>query len=356
MHSSHRGEVIYNAEIDIHFPHLTAGDTLMFAARARQPRRLDGCEKLDFATHLRDVVMAMFGISHTVDTRVGDDFVRGVSGGERKRVSIAEAALSQAPLQCWDNSTRGLDSANAIEFCKTLRLQSDMFGSTACVSMYQAPQKAFEVFDKVTVLYEGRQIYFGPVEDAKEYFINLGFDCPPRQTTPDFLTSMTSPSERTVRRSHRNRAPRTADEFQAVWKSSAEYEALQAEIADYRETYGAQGQDAQAFRDSKKAQQAKRQREKSPYILSYAQQVRLCLWRGWRRLISDPSLFVGSLFGNFATALIVGSIFFNLDNGTSTIFKRGSLLFTACLMNALVSVQEVRTAHGLDELMADGRL
>jgi ATP-binding cassette subfamily G (WHITE) protein 2 (PDR) len=51
--------------------------------------------------------MAMFGISHTVNTRVGNDFVRGVSGGERKRVTIAEATLSFAPLQAWDNSTRG---------------------------------------------------------------------------------------------------------------------------------------------------------------------------------------------------------------------------------------------------------
>jgi ATP-binding cassette subfamily G (WHITE) protein 2 (PDR) len=89
--------------------------------------------------------MAMFGISHTINTRVGDNFVRGVSGGERKRVSIAEAVLSNAPLQCWDNSTRGLDSANAIEFCKTLRIQAEVFGTTSCVALYQAPQQAFDV-------------------------------------------------------------------------------------------------------------------------------------------------------------------------------------------------------------------
>ena len=58
--------------------------------------------------------MAMFGISHTVNTRVGNDFVRGVSGGERKRVTIAEATLSFAPLQCWDNSTRGTTTAATI--------------------------------------------------------------------------------------------------------------------------------------------------------------------------------------------------------------------------------------------------
>jgi ATP-binding cassette subfamily G (WHITE) protein 2 (PDR) len=91
------------------------------------------------------VIMAMFGVSHTVNTKVGNDFVRGVSGGERKRVSIAEAALSFAPLQCWDNSTRGLDSANAVEFCRTLRTQCDVFGAATCVAIYQAPQAAYEV-------------------------------------------------------------------------------------------------------------------------------------------------------------------------------------------------------------------
>jgi ABC-type multidrug transport system ATPase subunit len=90
--------------------------------------------------------MAMFGISHTRSTRVGNDFIRGVSGGERKRVTIAEAALSYAPLQCWDNSTRGLDSANAIEFCRSLRVQADIMGTTACVAIYQAPEAAYKVW------------------------------------------------------------------------------------------------------------------------------------------------------------------------------------------------------------------
>lgn len=78
--------------------------------------------------------------------------MRGVSGGERKRVSIIEAALSQAPLQCWDNSTRGLDAANAVEFCKTLKMGADIQGITSCVSLYQAPEDAYQCFDKVTVL------------------------------------------------------------------------------------------------------------------------------------------------------------------------------------------------------------
>ncbi|OAQ95663.1 hypothetical protein LLEC1_05790 [Akanthomyces lecanii] len=346
MHKHHRGEAIYTAEVDVHFPQLSVGDTLTFAARARQPRQLpQGLNRNEFANHLREVVMAMFGISHTVNTKVGNEYVRGVSGGERKRVTIAEAALSGAPLQCWDNSTRGLDSANAIEFCRTLRLQTELFSSTACVSIYQAPQTAYDLFDKAVVLYEGRQIFYGRADAAKQYFIDLGFECPARQTTPDFLTSMTSSLERVVRPGFEGRTPRTPDEFATAWKNSANYKALQAEIEEYKTTHPIDGADAEAFRASKQAQQAKGQRKASPFTLSYTQQIKLCLWRGWKRLTGDPSLTVGSLIGNFIMALIIGSVFYNLQKTSSSFFQRGSLLFFACLMNAFASALEILTLY-----------
>ncbi|KAL6791295.1 ABC-2 type transporter domain-containing protein [Trichoderma sp. SZMC 28013] len=346
MHSHHRGEAIYTAEVDVHFPQLSVGDTLTFAARARQPRNLpQGLSRNAFAAHLRDVVMAMFGISHTVNTRVGNEYIRGVSGGERKRVTISEAALSGAPLQCWDNSTRGLDSANAIEFCKTLRMQTELFNSTACVSIYQSPQTAYDLFDKAVVLYEGRQIFFGRADEARQYFIDLGFECPARQTTPDFLTSMTSSIERIVRPGFEGKAPRTPDEFAAAWKNSAHYKALQAEIEEYKQAHPINGPDAEAFRASRQAQQAKGQRAKSPFTLSYVQQIQLCLWRGWKRLTGDPSLTLGSLIGNFIMALIIGSVFYNLKQDASSFFQRGSLLFFACLMNAFASALEILTLY-----------
>lgn len=342
MHRQHRGEAIYTAEVDVHFPMLTVGDTLTFAARARAPREIPGgVPKNIFTNHLRDVVMAMFGISHTINTRVGNEYVRGVSGGERKRVTISEAALSGAPLQCWDNSTRGLDSANAIEFCKTLKIQSEMFGSTAVVSIYQAPQSAYDLFDKATVLYEGRQIFFGRADEAKQYFVNLGFECPARQTTPDFLTSMTSPTERIVRAGFEDKAPRTPDEFAAAWKNSAAYEKLQAQIETYKTEHPLGGPDAQKFRALKRAQQSKSNRPKSAYTLDYIQQVQLCLWRGFRRLMGDPSLTIGAWIANTIMALIISSVFFNLQMTTSSFFQRGALLFFACLMNAFASALEV---------------
>ncbi|KAF3059990.1 ABC transporter G family member 21 [Daldinia childiae] len=344
MHTAHRGDAIYTAEVDVHFPILTVGETLTFASRARCQRELpQGISRNEYCELLRDVIMAMYGISHTINTKVGDEFTRGVSGGERKRVTIAEATLANAPFQCWDNSTRGLDSANTIEFCKTLRLQSELFGQTCFVSMYQAPQSAYDLFDKTTVLYEGRQIYFGPVSKAKGYFINLGFECPSRQTTPDFLTSMTFPAER-ITRPNCN-PPRTPDEFVAAWKNSPEYKALQVNIEEYKGQHPIDGPDAETFRKLERAHQSKGQHIKSPYILTYSQQVQLCIWRGFKRLRADPWLPVGMIIGNTIMALIISSLFYNLGADTSSFYGRAAVLFVAILFNAFASMLEIMTLY-----------
>ncbi|KAI1833391.1 hypothetical protein DTO006G1_6434 [Penicillium roqueforti] len=346
MSTEFRGEAIYTAEVDVHFPKLTVGDTLFFAARARAPRHIPGGATVNqYATHMRDVIMAIFGISHTKNTIVGNDFIRGISGGERKRVSIAEACLSMAPLQCWDNSTRGLDSANAVEFCKTLRMQTDINGATACVSLYQAPQAAYDHFDKVLVLYEGRQIYFGRTTAAKKYFLDMGFICPNRQTDADFLTSMTSHLERVVQPGYEYRVPRTPDEFAARWKASAERAQLVQDIEMYNAKFALGGEYLDKFKQSRRAQQAKAQHVSSPYTLSYVQQVKLCLWRSFQRLKGDPSITVSSLIGNSIMALIIASIFYNLKADTNSFFQRGALLFFAVLMNAFGSGLEMLTLY-----------
>ena len=260
MHKDFRGECMYQAEVDVHFPQLTVGQTLNFAAQARAPRnRLPGVTRKQYAQHMTDVIMAVFGLSHTVNTRVGNDFVRGVSGGERKRVSIAEAALGGSPLQCWDNSTRGLDSATALEFVKTLRTSTSLAGSTAAVAIYQASQSIYDIFDKVVVLYEGRQIYFGPTTAAKGFFVNMGFVCAERATTGDFLTSLTNPAERVVREGYEHRVPKTPDEFAAVWQKSEERSQLLHDIDHFDKEYPLGGEQLEKFKHSRKAQQAKRQ-------------------------------------------------------------------------------------------------
>ncbi|KAF7349230.1 hypothetical protein MSAN_01712400 [Mycena sanguinolenta] len=346
MHKDFRGEVIYNAETDVHFPHLTVGQTLLFAAKARVPRtRFGNVSREKYAEHLRDLVMAIFGLSHTIDTKVGNDFVRGISGGERKRVSIAETTLSGSPLQCWDNSTRGLDSATALDFIRTLRLSTQVTGSTCLVAIYQASQSAYDLFDKVVVLYEGRQIYFGPTESAKEFWTSRGFVCAPRQTTGDFLTSLTNPAERIVAEGFENRVPRTPDEFARVWRKSAEYQALLEDIAAYNAEYPLGGEALVKFRSSRVLQQSKSISSTSPYTISIRRQIALCMERGWQRLQGDLTAFYITVFGNFIMSLIISSVFYNLKDSTSSFFSRGALLFYAVLINAFASALEIFTLY-----------
>ncbi|KAE8361546.1 ABC multidrug transporter [Aspergillus caelatus] len=342
LHSHCRGEAIYAAEVDTHIATLPVGDTLYFAARMRAPNNLpQGLTHHQYALQLRDVVMAVFGLSHTIDTRVGNDYIRGVSGGERKRVTIAEATLSGAPLQCWDNSTRGLDSANSIKFCQTLRMQSDIMKATSLVAIYQAPQDAYDLFDKVTVLYEGRQIYYGRTEDAKVYFEELGFSCPERQTTPDFLTSMTSSSERIPKPGYELKVPRSPDEFAEAWRNSYQRQALLNEIEQYKASYHFDGVHKQRFLDSRKADQSPSQRTQSPFTLSFFGQVKLCLWRAVRQFRNDPSVMISSFLMYFFEALIIGSVFYNMQKDTESFFKRGVLLFYVILLNAFSCMLEI---------------
>ncbi|KAL9127279.1 MAG: hypothetical protein Q9217_003814 [Psora testacea] len=346
MHRDFRGECMYQAEVDVHFPQLTVGQTLIFAAEARAPRnRMPGVTRKQYAKHMTEVILAVFGLSHTFNTKVGNDFIRGVSGGERKRVSIAEAALGGSPLQCWDNSTRGLDSATALEFVKTLRISTSLAGSTAAVAIYQASQSIYDIFDKVVVLYEGRQIFFGDTTTAKDFFINMGFHCTERATTGDFLTSLTNPAERIVREGFENRVPRTPDEFAERWKQSEERARLLAEIDEFDKAYPLGGEQLQKFQHSRKAAQAKSQRAKSPYTISIPMQVKLCIVRGFQRLQGDASITLTGIFGNSMMALVIGSVFYNLPATTTSFYSRSVLLFFAILLNAFSSVLEILTLY-----------
>jgi ATP-binding cassette subfamily G (WHITE) protein 2 (PDR) len=86
-------------------------------------------------------------------------------------------------------------------------------------------------------------------------------------------------------------------------------------------------------------------RAKSPYTLDYFQQVQLCLWRGLLRLKGDPSLTITQLVANFILSVVVGSVFYNLPENSSSFFPRGSLIFFSILINATGSSLEVR-CHG----------
>ena len=148
------------------------------------------------------------------------------------------------------------------------------------------------------MLYQGRQIFFGRTGEAKAYFEGLGFVCPEQQTTADFLTSMTSHQERIIREGFEAKAPRSPDEFAQAWKESLHRQRLLSEMNEYLNRHPFDGEHLEKFVDSRKRDQAKSQRIKSPFTLSYIEQMNLTLGRSWVMLKADPSVTITLLLCN----------------------------------------------------------
>ncbi|KAG6026034.1 hypothetical protein E4U41_001372, partial [Claviceps citrina] len=202
MARSFRGDIIYNPEDDLHYATLSVRRTLSFALQMRTPgreSRLQGESRGDYVREFLRVVTKLFWIEHTLGTRVGNELVRGVSGGERKRVSIAEAMIARASVQGWDNSSKGLDASTALEYVRSIRAMTNMADVSTAVSLYQAGESLYDLADKVLLIDKGRCLYFGPADRAGAYFEGLGFDRRDRWTTPDFLTSVADEHRRNVR-------------------------------------------------------------------------------------------------------------------------------------------------------------
>lgn len=151
---------------------------------------------------------------------------------------------------------------------------------------------------------------------------------------------MTSAIERRARPGFEQRVPRTPDEFAERWQASEKRQELLKELAEYEQKHPTEER-LPEYVLSRRAEQAKSQRSKSPYTISYLQQVSLTLWRGYRRLKADPGFTIASLLFNVIMALILGSMFYDLRNDTSTFYYRGGLIFFSLLFNAFSSQLEV---------------
>lgn len=308
MAKNYRSEVLYNPEDDLHYASLTVRETLNFALKTRTPgkeSRKKGESRTQYRKTFLDSVAKLFWIEHCLDTRVGGALVRGVSGGEKKRVSIAEALITKASTQCWDNSTRGLDASTALEYVQSLRSLTNMANVSTLVAIYQASESLYNLFDKVILLTEGKCAYFGPAREAKRYFEDLGFECPPRWTTADFITSVTEPHARRPKPGWEDRIPRSADDFQqAYMRSQARQDAL-ASVEEFERETAAQAEEREAART--------RSRKKN-FTIPYHRQVLALTHRQFLVMVGDRQ----SLFGKWSVvlflALIVGSLFYNLPS------------------------------------------
>lgn len=339
VEKKYRGEVVYNGEDDIHYPTMTVGETLSFALRQKVPRmRPAGMRRSEFVEFVLDALLKMFGIEHTRNTIVGDEMHRGISGGERKRVSIAETLITRASVMCWDNSTRGLDASTAVDYVRSLRIITDVTGGTSIATLYQAGEGIYELFDKVCLIDEGRCIYFGPANEACAYFESLGYYKPPRQTSADFLTGLTDVHERTFREGFENKAPRTPEELEAAYRSSHYYqEACQQADQSFSEDHSQLAD----FKTSVRQEKKKRMAKSSPYTVSYFEQIYYCFIRQLQILWGNRDGFQTKLGTIFVVSFVVSSLFYGEEQSDAGAFSRGGILFFSILFIGWLQLPEL---------------
>ncbi|RKP35305.1 P-loop containing nucleoside triphosphate hydrolase protein [Dimargaris cristalligena] len=340
----YRGEVVYNQEEDYHYPTFTVRNTIDFALKMKTPSTRILTNRSQRRRAVTDILIKMFGLQRCADTIVGNSMIRGISGGEKKRTSIAEQMATDATITVWDGSTKGLDASSALDYVRSLRIVADLMHRTTAVSLYQASENIYNIFDKVMVIADGRCIFFGPAQLAKSYFQNLGYVCPERQTTSDFLTGITTREEARVAPGMEERVPRTAEEFENSFRESHAHARLLQEIQGYRTEMERDRPDErfrEMIQESKMGAGKSKIRRKSRYKTTYWFQIIACLQREIRLTLGNPGLLVFRMLYNWCMAVIVGSLFFKLPDTSYGAFTRGGVLFFALLFNTLVANSEI---------------
>lgn len=343
MAKRYAGEVVYNQEDDDHLPTLTVAQTLRFALETKTPRKkIPGVSASQFREETLNLLLSMLNIKHTANTVVGNSFIRGVSGGERKRVSIAEMFCGNVSVASWDNSTRGLDASTALDYAKSLRLLTDIMKMTTFVSLYQAGEGIYEQFDKVLVLNESHVVYFGPAKEARQYMVGLGYKDLPRQTTADYLSGCTDPNERQFADGKdEDSVPSTPEKMEQAYVASEVRQRMMKDKDDYKQLMASDEKAREEFRQAVTEQKHKGVAKKSPYTVSFARQVIAIAKRQTILKFQDKFGIYTSYGTSIVIALIVGSVYFRLPQSASGAFTRGGLLFLGLLFNALTSFSEL---------------
>ena len=339
----YRGEVVYNPEQDVHLPTLNVFQTLQFSLlnKTRQHYRED-------INTIIDALLRMFAIKHTEHTLVGNEYVRGISGGERKRVSIAETLATKSSVTCWDNSTRGLDASTALDYARSLRIMTDVSDRTTITTLYQAGEEIYQLMDKVLVIEEGRMIFQGPASAARQYFVELGFYAPERQSTADFLTSIGDANERQFRDGMKAQCPKTPAELESAFRNSEQYKHVLTDVAEYERYLDQSGYaDAKNLRISVGEQKSKTVQKKSSYTVSFWKQILACTKREFWLIWGDkPSLYT-KYFIIISVGLIVGSLFYDLPTNTAGAFSRGGTgFFSILFLGWLALVELIKAVSG----------
>ncbi|RKO89520.1 ABC-2 type transporter-domain-containing protein, partial [Blyttiomyces helicus] len=338
IRTNYCGEVLYCQEDDPHFPSLTVTDTLAFALASRFKGNYNfaGQHSASFGNIFLDVILRSYGLTRCRSTVVGDASIRGVSGGEKKRVSLAEATCVNAVAGLFDGCTKGLDAASALDFVRGLRNYADLTNRTTVASCYQASDAMFDLFDKVIVLSEGHCVYNGPASNAVAYFGSLGFPKHPRDTKAEYLTACASSGQ-----------IKPAD-LARKFRESAIGHAVRAEV-DAKLSPDTLRAENEAFRRAiaqRKKLTGHAQLVNSSFSITVFEQALLLVKREARIKMGMPFDMIFKFAFSIFMAIINGSVYYKLPTDTSGAFTRGGVLFFSLLFNSVSAMSELPKTMG----------
>lgn len=300
----------YVTQEDLFFSQLTVQETLDMAAKMRLPRDMPHVEKSAFV----DALVRRLGLVGVTGTRVGDDKTRGISGGEKKRLSLGCELISAPRLVLCDEPTTGLDAFQAERVVKSLR-ELAQAGHTVVCSIHQPSGSIFDMIDDMVLLAGGRVVYEGPVVDAPAHFKEVGLPlpdkCNPAERYLD-LISIDYTSNETVRESE-----------QRIEKLVSAFT---------RREGSAEGSDR-----AKPEGGGSVVRRGNGSNLGNLGQIRLLLQRAWRQITRDKKTAISRFMSSLMSGLLFGAIYWRIGLKQSSIQSRLGLL-QVCTINTAMTV------------------
>ncbi|XP_017215242.1 pleiotropic drug resistance protein 1-like [Daucus carota subsp. sativus] len=173
------------------------------------------------ASVVTDYIIKLLGLEICADTVVGSEMIRGISGGQRKRVTTGEMLVGPSNALFMDEISTGLDSSTTYQIVNSLRHAVHILQGTALISLLQPAPETYDLFDDIILLSDGLIVYQGPRENVLEFFESMGFKCPERKGVADFLQEVTSKQDQKQYWLHKDEPYRyvTAQEFSEAYLS-----------------------------------------------------------------------------------------------------------------------------------------
>ncbi|KAA3459598.1 pleiotropic drug resistance protein 1-like isoform X1 [Gossypium australe] len=238
----------YISQYDLHIGEMTVRETLAFSARcqgvgdrydmlaelSRREKQANIKPDPDIDVFMKaaategqevnvitDYILKVLGLEVCADTMVGDEMLRGISGGQKKRVTTGEMLVGPAKALFMDEISTGLDSSTTFQIVNSLKQTVHILNGTAVISLLQPAPETYDLFDDIILLSDGRIVYQGPREHVLSFFESMGFRCPERKGVADFLQEVTSRKDQMQYWARRDQPYRfvTADEFAEAFQS-----------------------------------------------------------------------------------------------------------------------------------------